>query len=65
MMQNTSKPIKILLEEALELMATNVTYTLDKFNGLVERLSASTDEKNELKDIAAKAFDAGTSCIIL
>ena len=65
MIRNTSKQVKILLEKALKLMATNVSYTLENFNGVVERLSASTDEKNELKDIAAKAFDSGTLCMHL
>ena len=65
-MQNTSKHTRMLLEKALELMATDrASYTLANFNSAVENLTASADEKNKIRNIAGKAFDAGTSFILL
>ena len=62
MMQNTSKQMEKLVEESLEEMgASGTIYSLENFNGAVDRLKASESDKNQVKDIASKAFDAGNN----
>jgi hypothetical protein len=66
-MQNTPKQLRKLLEEALEDMASRgSSYSLANFNGALRGLSSNStqDEKSKVTDIAAKAFGAGTSCIL-
>jgi predicted peroxiredoxin len=65
MAKNTSKQIRNLLESALEDMASRgSTYTLANVNNAVESSSASTQHKNEVKDIVAEAFEAGIKCFV-
>ena len=60
MTQNTSKQIRNLLESALEEMASSgSSYSLMNVNGAVESLRGSTEQKNEVKDIFAEAFETG------
>ena len=60
MMQNTSKQIRKLVESALRVMTSTDLYSLANFNGAVDSLVASTEDKNKVQDIASEAFDAGT-----
>ena len=63
MAKNTSKQIRDLLESALEDMASRgSSYSLANLNNAVESSSASTQHKNEVKDIVAEAFQAGIKC---
>lgn len=62
MIRNASKVVTKLLESALKGMAASQTsYSLANLNGVVDGLSGSAEDKNAVKDIASRAFDAGNS----